>query len=97
MTSASADQEPIAASADVPLRLFGPSKLRVRLLFVVLLTGVPVFAVEAYCELQLGEQRRAEISQQVQQMAELVAGQLDRPIEGAQSVLVTSRPVPVGA
>jgi two-component sensor histidine kinase len=89
MSLASADQEPIAPAAGVPLRPFGLSKLSVRLLLLVLLTALPVFAVEAYYELQVREQRRAEIGQQVQQMADLVAGQLDRMIEGAQTVLVT--------
>jgi len=89
MTLASAEQEPIAASADAALRPFGLGKLSVRLLLLVLLTAAPVFAVEAYYELQVREQRRAEIGQQVQQMADLVAGQLDRMIEGAQTVLVT--------
>jgi two-component sensor histidine kinase len=89
MTLASAEQESIAASASAPLGPFGLSKLSVRLLLLVLLTAVPVFAVEAYYELQVREQRRAEIGQQVQQMADLVAGQLDRMIEGAQTVLVT--------
>src|SRR5918994_1020833 len=89
MSLAPADRKPIAASADAPLRPFGLSKLSVRLLLLVLLTAVPVFAVEAYYELQVREQRRAEIGQQVQQMADLVAGQLDRMIEGAQTVLIT--------
>ena len=89
MTLASADPKPLAASVDAAPRSFGLSKLSVRLLLLVLLTAVPVFAVEAYYELQLREQRRAEIGQQVQQMADLVAGQLDRMIEGAQTVLVT--------
>jgi two-component sensor histidine kinase len=89
MSLAPADRKPSAASADAPLRPFGLSKLSVRLLLLVLLAAVPVFAVEAYYELQVREQRRAEIGQQVQQMADLVAGQLDRMIEGAQTVLVT--------
>ena len=55
---------------------------------------MPVFAVEAYYELQVREQRRTEIGQQVQQMADLVAGQLDRMIEGAQTVLVTLGQLP---
>ena len=73
---------------------FGLNKLSVRLLLLVLLTAVPVFAVEAYYELQVREQRRTEIGQQVQQMADLVAGQLDRMIEGAQTVLVTLGQLP---
>jgi two-component sensor histidine kinase len=89
MSLAPADRKPIEASADAALRPFGLSKLSVRLLLLVLLTAVPVFAVEAYYELQVREQRRAEIGQQVQQMADLVAGQLDRMIEGAQTVMVT--------
>jgi two-component sensor histidine kinase len=89
MSLAPADRKPIAASADAAPRPFGLGKLSVRLLLLVLLTAVPVFAVEAYYELQVREQRRAEIGQQVQQMADLVAGQLDRMIEGAQTVLVT--------
>src|ERR687898_571580 len=89
MSLAPADQKPIAASADAPLRPFGLGKLSVRLLLLVLLTAVPVFALEAYYELQVREQRRAQIGQQVEQMADLVAGQLDRMIEGAQTVLVT--------
>jgi two-component sensor histidine kinase len=89
MTLASADRKSIAASAGAPLRRFGLNKLSVRLLLLVLLTAVPVFALEAYYELQVREQRRAEIGQQVQQMADLVAGQLDRMIEGAQTVLIT--------
>jgi two-component sensor histidine kinase len=79
----------MAASPGAPLRPYGLSKLSVRLLLLVLLAAVPVFAVEVYYELQVREQRRAEIGQQVQQMADLVAGQLDRMIEGAQTVLVT--------
>jgi two-component sensor histidine kinase len=82
------------ASEGVPLLPFGLNKLSVRLLLLVLLTAVPVFAVEAYYELQLREQRRTEIGQQVQQMADLVAGQLDRMIEGAQTVLVTLGQLP---
>jgi two-component sensor histidine kinase len=89
MTLASADRKLIAASAGAPLRRFGLNKLSARLLLLVLLTAVPVFALEAYYELQVREQRRAEIGQQVQQMADLVAGQLDRMIEGAQTVLIT--------
>ena len=89
MSLAPADRKPIAASADAALRPFGLGKLSVRLLLLVLLTALPVFAVEAYYELQVREQRRAEIGQQVRQMADLVAGQLDRMIEGAQTVLVT--------
>jgi two-component sensor histidine kinase len=89
MTLASADPKPIAASAGAPLRPFGLSKLSIRLLLLVLFAAVPVFAVETYYELQVREQRRAEIGQQVQQMADLVAGQLDRMIEGAQTVLIT--------
>jgi two-component sensor histidine kinase len=89
MSLASTDRKPIAASAGAPLRPFGLGKLSVRLLLLVLLAAVPVFALEAYYELQVREQRRAEIGQQVQQMADLVAGQLDRMIEGAQTVLVT--------
>jgi two-component sensor histidine kinase len=89
MSLASAAQSGQAPSGDPPLRPFGLSKLSVRLLLLVLLAAVPVFAVEAYYELQLREQRRTEIGQQVQQMADLVAGQLDRMIEGAQTVLVT--------
>jgi two-component sensor histidine kinase len=89
MTLASADRKPIAASAGAPPRPLGLDKLSVRLLLLVLLAAVPVFALEAYYELQVREQRRAEIGQQVQQMADLVAGQLDRMIEGAQTVLVT--------
>ena len=38
--------------------------------------------------------RRTEIGEQVQQMADLVAGQLDRMIEGAQTVLVTLGQLP---
>ena len=82
------------ASEGAPLLPFGLNKLSVRLLLLVLLTAVPVFAVEAYYELQLREQRRTEIGQQVQQMADLVAGQLDRMIEGAQTVLVTLGQLP---
>lgn len=89
MSLAAADR-----SAGASLRPFGLSKLSVRLLLLVLLAAVPVFAVEAYYELQLREQRRAEIGQQVQQMADLVAGQLDRMIEGAQTVLVTLGQLP---
>ena len=89
MSLASADRKPIAASAGAPLRPFGLGKLSVRLLLLVLLAAVPVFALEAYYELRVREQRRAEIGQQVQQMADLVAGQLDRMIEGAQTVLIT--------
>ena len=89
MSLASADRKPIAASAGAPRRPLGLDKLSVRLLLLVLLAAVPVFALEAYYELQVREQRRAEIGQQVQQMADLVAGQLDRMIEGAQTVLVT--------
>ena len=77
------------ASGEAALRPVGMNKLSIRLLLLVLLAAVPVFAVEAYYELQLREQRRAEIGQQVQQMADLVAGQLDRMIEGAQTMLVT--------
>ena len=84
---------PLAAEG-APLLPFGLNKLSVRLLLLVLLTAVPVFAVEAYYELQLREQRRTEIGQQVQQMADLVAGQLDRMIEGAQTVLVTLGQLP---
>jgi two-component sensor histidine kinase len=83
---------PVAEGA--PLLPFGLNKLSVRLLLLVLLTAVPVFAVEAYYELQVREQRRTEIGQQVQQMADLVAGQLDRMIEGAQTVLVTLGQLP---
>ena len=82
------------APEGAPLLPFGLNKLSVRLLLLVLLTAVPVFAVEAYYELQLREQRRTEIGQQVQQMADLVAGQLDRMIEGAQTVLVTLGQLP---
>jgi two-component sensor histidine kinase len=89
MSLASAAQSSQAASGGAPLRPFGLSTLSVRLLLLVLLAAVPVFAVEAYYELQLREQRRTEIGQQVQRMADLVAGQLDRMIEGAQTVLVT--------
>ena len=89
MSLASAARSGQPASGDAPLRPFGLSKLSVRLLLLVLLAAVPVFAVEAYYELQLREQRRGEIGQQVQQMADLVAGQLDRMIEGAQTMLVT--------
>jgi two-component sensor histidine kinase len=81
-------------SEGAPLLPFGLNKLSVRLLLLVLLTAVPVFAVEAYYELQLREQRRTEIGQQVQQMADLVAGQLDRMIDGAQTVLVTLGQLP---
>ena len=77
------------ASGEAALPRVGMNKLSIRLLLLVLLAAVPVFAVEAYYELQLREQRRAEIGQQVQQMADLVAGQLDRMIEGAQTMLVT--------
>ena len=83
---------PVSESA--PPLPFGLNKLSVRLLLLVLLTAVPVFAVEAYYELQVREQRRTEIGQQVQQMADLVAGQLDRMIEGAQTVLVTLGQLP---
>jgi two-component sensor histidine kinase len=89
MSLASAERSGQAASGDAPLRPFGLSKLSVRLLLLVLLAAVPVFALEAYYELQLRAQRRAEIGQQVQQMADLVAGQLDRLVEGAQAVLIT--------
>jgi two-component sensor histidine kinase len=89
MSLASAERPGELASEGARRRPFGLSKLSVRLLFLVLLTAVPVFAVEAYYELQVREQRRAEIGQQVQQMADLVAGQLDRLIEGAQTVLIT--------
>ena len=89
MSLASAARSGQPASGGARLRPFGLSKLSVRLLLLVLLAAVPVFAVEAYYELQLREQRRTEIGQQVQQMADLVAGQLDRMIEGAQTVLVT--------
>ena len=89
MSLASAQRSGHLASGGAPHRPVGLSKLSVRLLLLVLLTAVPVFAVEAYYELQVREQRRAEIGQQVQQMADLVAGQLDRMIEGAQTVLVT--------
>ena len=81
-------------SESAPPLPFGLNKLSVRLLLLVLLTAVPVFAVEAYYELQVREQRRTEIGQQVQQMADLVAGQLDRMIEGAQTVLVTLGQLP---
>jgi hypothetical protein len=40
-------------SGDAPPRPFGLSTLSVRLLLLVLLAAVPVFAVEAYYELQL--------------------------------------------
>jgi two-component sensor histidine kinase len=89
MSLASAARSAQPASGGARLRPFGLSKLSVRLLLLVLLAAVPVFAVEAYYELQLREQRRTEIGQRVQQMADLVAGQLDRMIEGAQTVLVT--------
>jgi hypothetical protein len=89
MSLAAADDKPIRGSTGARLRPFGLSKLSVRLLLLVLLAAVPVFAVEVYYELQVRAQRRAEIGQQVQQMADLVAGQLDRMIEGAQTVLVT--------
>jgi two-component sensor histidine kinase len=89
MTLAPAEQTRSAASAGASFRPFGLSKLSVRLLLLVLLAAVPVLAVEAYYELQLREERRAEVSQQVEHMADLVAGQLDRMIEGAQTVLVT--------
>lgn len=81
------------ADAEVPagtsLRPFGLSKLSVRLLLLVLLAAVPVFAVEAFYELEGREQRRTEAGLEVQRMADLVAGQLDRMIEGAETVLVT--------
>jgi two-component sensor histidine kinase len=89
MSLASAERSGQAASGGARLRPFGLGKLSVRLLLLVLLAAVPVFALEAYYELQLREQRRAGIGQQVQQMADLVAGQLDRMIEGAQTMLVT--------
>ncbi len=89
MSLAPAERKPLAASPGASFRPFGPSKLSVRLLLLVLLAAVPVFAVEAYYELQVRKERRAEINQQVRQMADLVAGQLDRMIEGAQTVLVT--------
>jgi two-component sensor histidine kinase len=89
MSLASAARSAQPASGDAALWPFGLSKLTVRLLLLVLLAAVPVFLVEAYYELQLREQRRAGIGQQVQQMADLVAGQLDRMIEGAQTMLVT--------
>ena len=46
------------APEGAPLLPFGLNKLSVRLLLLVLLTAVPVFAVEAYYELQLREQHR---------------------------------------
>ena len=95
MSLASARSDRVARRPEsAPLLPFGLNKLSVRLLLLVLLTAVPVFAVEAYYELQLREQRRTEIGQQVQQMADLVAGQLDRMIEGAQTVLVTLGQLP---
>jgi two-component sensor histidine kinase len=94
MSLAPAELSGQPASPDAPLPPFGLSKLSVRLLLLVLLTALPVFAVEAYYELQVREQRRTEIGQQVQQMADLVAGQLDRMIEGAQTVLVTLGQLP---
>jgi len=89
MSLASPEQKPRPASYGAWFRRFGLSKLSVRLLLLVLLVALPVFAVEAYYELQRREERRTEINQQVRQMADLVAGQLDRMIEGAQTVLVT--------
>ena len=85
----SSEQRPLAASAGDSFRPFGLNKLSVRLLLLVLLAAVPVFAVEAYYQLQLREERRTDANQQVRQMADLVAGQLDRMIEGAQTVLIT--------
>ena len=46
-------------SEGAPLLPFGLNKLSVRLLLLVLLTAVPVFAVEAYYELQVREQPSA--------------------------------------
>jgi two-component sensor histidine kinase len=89
MCLASAARSGQPASGDAPLWPLGLSKLSIRLLLLVLLAAVPVFLVEAYYELQLREERRTEIGQRVQQMADLVAGQLDRMIEGAQTVLIT--------
>jgi two-component sensor histidine kinase len=70
-------------------RTLGLSKLSARLLLLVLLAAVPVFAVQVYGQLEQREQRRAEAAGQVRQMAELVVAQLDRTIEGAETLLAS--------
>ena len=91
MSLATAERKPLAQRGGSALRApgFGLRKLSVRLLLLVLLAAVPVFAVQIYHEVQQREQRRAEVGQQVEQIAELVAAQLDRVIEGAETLMAT--------
>lgn len=87
----SLDRPAIGARASFPL---GPRKLSTRLLLLVLLALVPMLAVQIYHEARYREQRRVEVGEQVQQMAGLVAGQLDRIIEGAEILMATLGEVP---
>lgn len=94
MPLATAQQRPLGPPEAAARVRLGPRKLSVRLLLLVLLALLPVFAVQIHHELKQRESRRAEVAQQVQQMAGLVAGQLDRVIEGAEILMATLGEVP---
>lgn len=63
-------------------------QLSLRLLLLVLVAALPVFALQVYNELEERQARRLEAGQALLERARLYAAQIDRFVEGARYLLV---------
>ena len=65
-------------------------KLSVRLLLLVLITALPILAIQVYELLDEREQRKAAIAEQALDLARLAAAQQDQFIESARNLLIAA-------